>query len=96
MLGRNEIMVIKPEVQKNLFFYFTPVLIKNFIVCFFRRRCIYTTGIYLTEITPYLLLVHLSCSPRQTHRLAAKTSYKKSTSYQYIIYLLHMKYMEYM
>lgn len=49
MLGRNEIMVIKSEVQKNLLFYFTPVLIKNFIVCFFRRRCIYTTGIYLTE-----------------------------------------------
>lgn len=45
MLGRNEIMVIKSEVQKNLFFYFTPVLIKNFIVCFFCRRCIYTAYI---------------------------------------------------
>lgn len=44
MLGRNEIMVIKSEVQKNLFFYFTPVLIKNF-VCFFCRRCIYTAYI---------------------------------------------------
>lgn len=31
MLGRNEIMVIKSEVQKNLFFYFTPVLIKNLL-----------------------------------------------------------------